>query len=193
MKTPEKGHCGDGICDEEEKKNPALCPEDCSPIVIAATPTPPPSEGERWSGEMEWTHDVIVSRPACPAHLSAHISFCFQVSPSGGISGSGGGSYTEVTSTLSGCTLETPDFNVYISGHKEENSFELTLETDAKEKFHYKGTTQETKALIIAMFHAGGLNFTIPAEDGARKEFNATYGNSSLKASGWVQIHKGCE
>jgi arylsulfatase A-like enzyme len=45
--SPEGG-CGDGVCDDAEQQNPALCPQDCSsPTVPAATGTkkPAPSTG----------------------------------------------------------------------------------------------------------------------------------------------------
>lgn len=37
--TP-RGRCGDGVCDENEKANPALCPEDCGDDTTAATDQP---------------------------------------------------------------------------------------------------------------------------------------------------------
>jgi hypothetical protein len=42
--SPGQGKCGDGICDEQEQKNPSLCPEDCSGN---GTPSvePPPEPG----------------------------------------------------------------------------------------------------------------------------------------------------
>ncbi|TSD04968.1 MAG: hypothetical protein Athens071412_510, partial [Parcubacteria group bacterium Athens0714_12] len=35
---PQRGKCGDGICDDFEKKNPDLCPQDCKE-KITASPT----------------------------------------------------------------------------------------------------------------------------------------------------------
>jgi hypothetical protein len=50
IETPvAKGRCGDGVCDEAERANPALCPQDCAaPPGGEETPevteTPPPAE-----------------------------------------------------------------------------------------------------------------------------------------------------
>jgi hypothetical protein len=37
-----RGWCGDGICDEAEQKNPDLCPQDCQGNEVTVTPSPQP-------------------------------------------------------------------------------------------------------------------------------------------------------
>ena len=39
-----QGRCGDGDCDENEKENPSLCPEDCGDEAVAETPRPTPAD-----------------------------------------------------------------------------------------------------------------------------------------------------
>jgi N-acetylglucosamine-6-sulfatase len=39
---PQAGRCGDGICDEAEQRNPALCPQDC-PAATAEAPAQAPT------------------------------------------------------------------------------------------------------------------------------------------------------
>jgi hypothetical protein len=38
------GQCGDGFCDEAEKEDPNLCPQDCPAAEVAAVATAPPTE-----------------------------------------------------------------------------------------------------------------------------------------------------
>jgi N-acetylglucosamine-6-sulfatase len=47
-----QGRCGDGVCDEAEQANPALCPQDCpspptAPMAVADTPTLPEQPASR--------------------------------------------------------------------------------------------------------------------------------------------------
>jgi hypothetical protein len=111
---PPEGRCGDGVCDEAEQANPALCPQDClevpggepppggeappdttvtatptrgAPAQATATPTATPSPG-RARLKLQWTS----SYGDCQADSHhAEMEFTLSLTEDGGLTGSGQG------------------------------------------------------------------------------------------------------
>ena len=147
--TPEEGRCGDGICDDVEKKNPNLCPEDCPPPEDKAEDETGVVSGGSSDGETKEdseqsddgkeppaggveslcaTEDWLLTFSGCGNMIGTEPSWdicivfdsCITVDRNCQISGTGTGKYK--TCSYSGaCSYEVAcsEFNMPVSGEVE--------------------------------------------------------------------------
>jgi hypothetical protein len=137
---PSDRGCGDGICDDVEKKNPSLCPEDCpSPssgggvesITEEQEEEEPPKEDDpktekdkskceprKWWFSFEGCGTIVGTEPNY--NMCVEVEACITVDENCKIQGTGSGTHTTCEYTGK-CTYEVQcsDFSMPISGEAE--------------------------------------------------------------------------
>jgi hypothetical protein len=134
--TVPPGRCGDGVCDEREQQDPALCPQDCpdvpgeeappdatvtatptrsAPARATATPTATPSPG-RARLKLQWTSTY---GPCQADSHQAEMEFTLSLTEDGGLTGSGRG--TMGAEGIARC----PDTDY--GGHRTPASYAVTV------------------------------------------------------------------
>lgn len=148
--TPPPGQqlCGDGLCDEQEQENPALCPEDCitptatlelpTPNVPALESGPSPAPGtescvrDGWWLKVEGCGVWTGTEPGGNLCTSMQGCITAPVGETCTITGTLFGEYTscEYVSTTGETTwvIECPEFEVPVRGHRAGDTFMIWLD-----------------------------------------------------------------
>lgn len=136
------GMCGDGVCDQAELENPALCPQDCQA-------TPPPIDQPPTATAMLATPTVQPSEPAADAKCGDGVcdemeqkdpQLCPQDCPAESAPAAG-------TLPASGSPDYEPPINVFLILHTDEIG-ELGMETFKPEESMYKRTFDKIDWLL---------------------------------------------
>jgi hypothetical protein len=194
--TPEKGKCGDGVCDEMEQKNPDLCPQDCYTPGILETSEGNGTGMESWFGSGSWTC-LVDKGEAGQDSFSAEFEIDFSVAPNGSITGSGWGVFTSAVCQLAGCTCEFDpgELTVSVGGKKVDGNLNLQIHPKAPmtqtATCPNSGTTITDMAGLLPGCQpaTGGLSdFTIEAVEGATHTFSGGL-TENITGEGSVVIH----
>jgi hypothetical protein len=148
---PSEDRCGDGACDEQERENPELCPEDCiTPTATLELPTPnvpalesgpsPAPETEScvrdgWWLKVEGCGVWGGTEPAGKLCTSMQGCISAPVGETCTITGTLFGQYTacEYVSPTEEMSwdIECPDFEVPVRGHRVGDTFMIWLDPSA--------------------------------------------------------------
>jgi hypothetical protein len=202
------GRCGDGECDEKEQANPALCPQDCTPVEKQ----PGACTAMDWllvvNGCSDWHGNAEPS-----ANICSSFKVCVTMDEQCNIQGSDQGQYDQSTCAFTspgGCMsyeVSCPDFPISVSGELASNMMQIRL--DASQVFEQMTTTEicVTGKQVYsgpsstmqtgygsAIRNGGGYFCKIEARDGAHVDVtgadSSAGGNLSYSFS--VDLKAGC-
>lgn len=194
--APNLGGCGDGICDEKEQANPALCPQDC---MVDPADEPKEEEGE-WSPEYWWaeiTWGCDFQNPGSSNSWTVDIIYEFAVDGNGVLSGSGTGEGRNLKWMIEycECSLSLDPFTVAISGSKQGDKFTIHMDPEYN--------MVETCTCPSGPINAGGLKqleictcqttplvITIDAKDGGYASWECSVVGNGI-TEGWITLHQG--
>jgi hypothetical protein len=194
--------CGDGVCDEVEQANPALCPQDCAaagggPADSASSSGDEAAEGNWWA-EVTWGCDLVPGGGS-EDHWTVDIVYEFTVGSDGQLRGSGQGEGRRISCKRPGCecTLTLDPFQVTISGLKQEEYFSIQMDPEYNMEeyvFNCPGGVPpgggQVYQLDLCICQPGGPHdITLEAQDGAYTEFECPVPGGT--AMGWVTLHQG--
>lgn len=187
--------CGDGICDENEQKNPELCPKDCFTSGVKKSGEGEAEQGSNWFGSVTWSCYMDRAGHGFDRWV-AEMEIEIRVDAENNITGSGFGEFVSSGCEVTGCdcSWNMGPISATITGKKEGDIFHIKVSPMAKMIQTVVCPKSKSSVDMNGQFFAcqpaenGLSDFRIEARDGAVHTFRGARA-PDFTADGRVVIH----